>query len=263
MTPPAAINPKGPRQVKLGADPVSWASSYLNTSVGSKILVACSGLALTAFLIVHMVGNLKIFDGPDALNSYAYFLKHELGAYLWAARIGLLALFLAHVVLALKLSARSRQARPIRYISQQSAQASLASRSMLYTGIVILAFVILHLAHFTFGWVHEYRYADGTTVNYLDKLDEHGRHDVYSMVIAGFTTPWLAVTYLICQLLIGIHLSHGIQSTIQTLGLKSVRFAPAWTWLGYAVALTIVLGNCAIVLAVWTGVVPAGSAPVQ
>lgn len=251
----AAINPKGPRRPKPGADPAAWAGTYLGSTVGSKVVVALTGLGLTGFVIGHMVGNLKIFNGQDAINGYAYFLKHELGAFLWAARLGLLGLFLAHLFLALKLSARSRAARPVGYIAQRSAQASIASRTMLYTGVVILLFLLLHLAHYTFAWVHGAE-VNGQTVNYLDLKDEKGRHDVYSMTVAGFTTPWLSITYLVCQVLIGVHLSHGIQSTIQTLGLKGTRFAPAWVWLGYAGAGLVVVGNSAIVLAVWAGVVP-------
>ena len=262
MSTSAAINPKGSRQLKPGADPAAWAATYLGSTVGSKVVVALTGLGLTAFVIGHMVGNLKIFNGQDAINGYAYFLKHELGAYLWAARLGLLGLFVAHLVLALKLKARSAAARPVGYVFQQTAEASIASRTMLYTGIVILLFLLLHLAHYTFAWVHT---ADvgGQAVNYLELTDEKGRHDVYSMMVAGFTTPWLSITYLACQVLIGVHLSHGLQSTIQTLGLKNARFDPAWAWLGYSVTGLIVVGNCAIVLAVWTGVVPPVPTPVK
>lgn len=250
MSSTAAINPKGPRQPKPGADPAAWAKTYLGSTVGSKVVVALTGLGLTGFVVGHMVGNLKIFNGRDAINGYAYFLKHELGAFLWAARLGLLALFVAHLFLALKLKARSAAARPIGYVARRTAQASIASRTMLYTGVVILLFLLLHLAHFTFLWLHE---AD---VHPQELPDGSKRPDVYSMMVAGFSTPWLSLTYLVCQVLIGVHLSHGIQSTIQTLGLKGTRFAPAWVWLGYAVAALVVVGNCAIVLAVWTGVVP-------
>lgn len=259
----SAINPKGPRQSKPGADPAAWAGTYLGSTVGSKVVVALTGLGLTGFVIVHMVGNLKIFNGPDAINGYAYFLKHELGAFLWAARLGLLALFVGHVVLALKLKARSAAARPVGYVAHRTAQASIASRTMLWTGIVILLFLLLHLAHYTFGYVHEAVGPDGQAVNYLDLRDAKGQHDVYSMTVAGFTTPWLSITYLVCQVLIGVHLSHGIQSTFQTLGLKGTRFAPAWVWLGYTVAGLVVVGNCAIVVAVWTGVIPPVAAAVK
>jgi succinate dehydrogenase / fumarate reductase, cytochrome b subunit len=141
-------------------------------------------------------------------------------------------------------------------VYQRAAQASVASQTMLWTGIVILLFVLLHLAHYTFGWVHEADLGGGKHINYLELKDAKGQHDVYSMMVAGFRTMWLSAVYLVCQVLIGVHLSHGIQSTIQTLGLKGTRFAPAWVWLGYAVAALVVVGNSAIVLAVWTGFIP-------
>lgn len=251
-----AINPKGPRRPKPGADPAAWAETYLASTVGAKVLVALTGLGLTGFVVFHMVGNLKLFAGPDAINGYAYFLKHELGAYLWAGRLGLLALFAVHLALAFRLKAKSVAARPVGYVYQRSAQATLASQTMIWTGVVILLFVVLHLAHFTFGWVAEVELPNGQHVNYLELKDADGRHDVYSMMVAGFRNPVVALFYIVCQLLIGVHLSHGIQSTVQTLGLKNGRFAPAWVGLGYAVAAGIVIGNCAIVLAAWTGFIP-------
>ncbi|MCZ2343317.1 MAG: succinate dehydrogenase cytochrome b subunit [Bacteroidales bacterium] len=252
----AAIKPKGARVVPPDAGPETWACHYLSSTVGSKVLVAVTGLLLVGFVVFHMIGNLKLLFGRDDVNAYAHFLKHGLGPLLWIARGGLLAVFVVHLALAFRLQLRASAARPIGYVYQRSAQATPQSRTMLMTGIVVGLFVLFHLAHFTFGWVHSADIGGGRQSDYLHLLDEQGRHDVYSMVVAGFRTPWLSILYIVAQLVLFCHLSHGIQSTIQSLGLKASRFAPVWSGLGYATAATILIGNVAIVLAVWIGLVP-------
>ena len=250
-----AINPKGPRILEPDATPATWAQTYLTSTVGAKVLVAITGLSLTLFVLFHMLGNLKIFFGAESINEYAHFLKHSLGAYLWIARIGLLTVFVLHVCLTIWLKAKTNAARPISYNYHRTAQATIQSRTMLTTGLLILAFVIFHLAHYTFAWVTEVENPDGTLTNYLKLKDEYGHHDVYRMLVAGFQVSWIAAIYLFYQLTLLLHLSHGLQSSIQTLGLKGTRFAPVWVALGYLVTFTIVGGNCAIIVAVWTGLI--------
>jgi succinate dehydrogenase / fumarate reductase cytochrome b subunit len=253
----SAINPKGPRVVAKAMTAGDWAESYLGSSVGQKIITALTGLGLGAFLIFHMIGNLKMFNGPEAINHYAYILKHELGAIIWIARGGLLALVLVHIFLALRLKMRSANARPIGYAYKRTAQATPASLSMTYTGLVVGAFIVFHLAHFTFAWVHDVPAPGGGMTNYLElKYTMHDGlqvHDVYAMVIAGFRTPWISSLYLVAQILLFIHLSHGFQSALTTLGLVSKRFQPAAKAAGIGLAAVILLGNTAIVAAVWGG----------
>jgi succinate dehydrogenase / fumarate reductase cytochrome b subunit len=261
---PSAVSPKGPRVYTATQSPRAWASTFLGSTVGHKIVTALTGLGLAAFVVFHLIGNLKVLPGGpesrDAINAYADFLKHDLGVLLWLFRGGLLAIFVVHVALTLRLKARTAAARPVPYVHQQSVQASLASRTMLATGVVILLFTLLHLAHFTFAWVHDVQRPDGTWTNYLDLRDEKGRHDVYAMMVAGFSTGWLSVVYLVAQVVIAVHLSHGVASSLQTLGLVGRRFTPVARWLGYAVALTVFAGNAAIVIAIWAGFVgPVGS----
>lgn len=256
----AAIHPKGPRRGTLGTGALHWVDSRLGSTVGRKVLVAITGLALSAFVVFHMIGNLKMFSGPESVNRYAHFLKHDLGVLLWVARGGLLLLFVLHLYLAIRLKLRAVAARPIAYEMQRTAQATIASRTMIWTGLVILAFVAFHLAHYTLAWVHDIPDADGRgTTNYLDmkyRLPNGEQiHDVYAMMIAGFTTSWIAAIYLVAQILLFIHLSHGIQSALSTLGLVGKEFANAAKWLGYFIAATILIGNVAIVIAVWTGYV--------
>ncbi|MFO0825391.1 MAG: succinate dehydrogenase cytochrome b subunit [Gemmataceae bacterium] len=203
-----------------------------------------------------MIGNLKVFQGPDSINAYAYFLKHSLGALIWIARAGLLGLVLLHIGLALRLQFRSGAARPVAYEYAKPVQATVASRTMMWSGIVVGLFILFHLAHFTFAFVTEVQLPSGETVNYLELKDEQGRHDVYSMVVAGFSEPWLVALYVVSQVVLFVHLLHGIQSSFQTLGLKNRRFAPLIKALGFALALTILVGNLVIVLGVMAGLAP-------
>jgi succinate dehydrogenase / fumarate reductase, cytochrome b subunit len=259
MASPTAA-PRHPKDPPV-ADSSSRAGAFLralfDSSVGAKILVALTGLGLTGFVVFHMIGNLTVFHGRDAVNAYAEFLKHELGLLLWIARAGLSAIFVLHIVLAVRLKLRSVAARPVAYQFRPDIQATTASRTMIWTGIVVGLFTLFHLAHFTFGWVKGAEVEPGKVVNYLDLRDSKGRHDVYSMVVAGFTNPWLVAVYIVAQLALFMHLMHGVQSSFQTLGLKNRRSGRAIWWLGFAVPLTVLVGNLAIVGGVWSGVVPA------
>ncbi len=254
-----AINPKGAPVTTRGGDFGTWVETYLTSSVGSKILVALTGLGLSTFVVFHMIGNLKIFGGPDAINAYAYFLKHELGVLLWLARAGLLGIFLIHLYLAVRLQTNASSARPVPYMFQKPAQASLSSQTMLLTGVVIGMFTLFHLAHYTFAWVHAADLGNGRHIPYLDLMQElpdgTKRHDVYSMMVAGFRTPWIAILYIVSQFFLAVHLSHGVQSSLRTLGLVGKRFLPVAQGLGYTVAAVVLVGNLAIVVAVWSGYV--------
>ncbi len=254
----AAIHPKGPRQETGTSNPLTWVCDYLCSSVGQKILVGITGLLLVTFVLFHMIGNLKMFAGQESINKYAYFLKHDLGALIWIARAGLLGVFVLHLTLALWLKTRAAAARPIGYAYTGNAQATPQSKTMLQTGLVVGVFVLFHLAHFTFATVHSVPSPDGKgETNYLDLQyrmpDGKMVHDVYSMVIAGFRTPWISTVYLLCQLVLFVHLSHGIQSAFQSLGLVNRRFVKVARLLGYGIAGAVLAGNFAIVIAVWGG----------
>jgi succinate dehydrogenase / fumarate reductase cytochrome b subunit len=227
----------------------------LGTTVGSKFLVALTGLALTGFVLAHMTGNLLLFKGRDALNSYALFLKDR-GALLWLARIGLLAAFVLHIVLAIRLTLRNRAARPERYVYEHTVQATYASRTMIWSGLALLAFVIFHLLHYTFGAVLATA-PDGT--NFFDlseslaqasPRDPARRHDVYAMTIYGFRNVPVSIAYVIAQVFLGLHLWHGIGSTFQSLGWNSPRWNPLIVTVGRSLAALVTLGNIAMPLAV-------------
>lgn len=234
------------------------------STLAAKYWMAVTGFLLVGFVIVHMVGNLQIFAGPDKINAYAKMLK-DLGPLLWVARGVLLAVFLLHIYLALTLSKRNRAARPSKYVYQRTLKASPASRYMLLTGLVILAFVIFHLAHYTLGLVQQITVVDAAgqakTVSLLDLHDEKGRHDVYAMLLFGFRQWPIVVAYLVAQIILVLHLYHGASSMFQSLGINHPRYNWLLHRVGLAVAVLIGAGNLAMPLAVFFGLVGAGYQP--
>jgi succinate dehydrogenase / fumarate reductase cytochrome b subunit len=221
-------------------------SLTLGSSIGKKVLVALTGAALVLFVLGHMIGNLLIFAGPEAINEYGHFLKtagHGMGV--WVARIGLLACALIHIVLTIQLTKENRAARADRYGYPATIQASRSSRIMILSGLTLLAFIIYHILHFTAHVANDYGTYTTTLKNGVVV------HDVYRMVLAGF--PWwpASLFYLIAMGLLCSHLSHGVSSMFQTLGLTSPRTLPLFKTFGWAYALLIFVGNLAIVLAVW------------
>jgi succinate dehydrogenase / fumarate reductase, cytochrome b subunit len=255
-------HPKGPVETADGPAAGPYLQSVLESTVGGKVLIGLTGAGLFGFVLFHMIGNLKLLSGPDSINGYAYFLKHDLGALLWIARAGLLVIFVLHIALAIRLKRRAAAARPVAYVHQASAQAGFASRSMLWTGIIIGLFTLFHVAHFTFGWVTGVETRDPQTgqmvwTNYVDLKDARDplRHNVYEMMVSGFNNVLLASLYIVVQVVLFVHLRHGIPSMFQTLGLKNARFRGPIDLLGLVLALTILVGNVTIVLAVQLGYV--------
>jgi succinate dehydrogenase / fumarate reductase, cytochrome b subunit len=233
-----------------------WLFAALGTTVGSKYIVALTGLGLTGFVVLHMAGNLLIFRGRDALNSYALFLKDR-GALLWLARGGLLTMFVLHIWLAVRLTLRNRAARPTRYAYADTVQASWASRTMIWSGLVILAFVIFHLMHYTFGLVAATA-PNGTNYLHLhESLDPAQRHDVYAMTVYGFRNVAVSIAYIVAQVFLGLHLSHGVSSTFQSLGWTAPRWWKVIRIVGLTIALMVVIGNIAMPVAVMAGLVGA------
>jgi succinate dehydrogenase / fumarate reductase cytochrome b subunit len=244
------------RQIQTNSVPsrqglAAWISPFLQSSVGGKYLVAVTGLILTIFVVVHMLGNLQVFFGPDFINAYAVSLKKNQGL-LWTMRLGLLAAFTLHIVMALWLNWKARQARPIAYAFEKTVQASFASRHMVLTGLVILVFTVFHIAHFTLGVVPGASTSDGG-VNYLRLQDNAGRPDVYSMMIYGFHNPVVAILYLVAQAILFLHLTHGVASMFQSVGLNAPRAQRLIRTIAWAVALVVCLGNAGIVAGVWLG----------
>jgi succinate dehydrogenase / fumarate reductase cytochrome b subunit len=217
--------------------------SPLSTSIGSKTVMAITGLLLFGFVVAHMVGNLQVFAGPEKLNAYAKMLK-DLGPLLWAMRLGLLGIFLTHVATAFVIHRANTAARPVAYVSAKPQVTTYAARTMFWSGLLVLAFVVYHLAHFTFGWLAPAQF---------DLRDAAGRHDVYAMVVLGFRVPAIAVSYVVAQAVLAMHLSHGLSSAFQTLGVTHPRLAFLKAGFGKAVAAVIFLGNVSMPLAALFG----------
>ena len=238
----------------------------LKSSIGAKWVMALTGLGLLGFVIAHMAGNLQVFAGRDKLNAYAEGLQ-KLGPILWAARLGLLAMFAIHVVTALRVASANKAARPVPYATLQPQVTSYAARTMVMSGLIVLAFVVYHLAHFTFGWTNpdhfkaqEMAYAVGSVADATRgaqgaPLHSYMRHDVYEMVVRGFQVWWISALYVIAQAVLCLHISHGASSALQTLGVTHPALECLKDKLGPAVAILIFLGNTSIPAAILLGLV--------
>lgn len=233
----------------------------LRSSLARKYLMAATGLLLVGFVVVHMLGNLKAFSGADALNHYAHLLKSRAWA-LWVFRAGLLAIALVHVGCGITLALENRRARPQPYVRLKTIQASVASLSMLGSGLVVGAFVLFHVLHLTVqvGGFQEYAklkspIADAPGILQALAPVEPGRSypDVYEMIVHAFSVPWIVLVYLVGVGALGLHLSHGFQSVFQTLGWRSDAAGPFLTGLARVLALAIVLGMASVPAAVLCG----------
>jgi succinate dehydrogenase / fumarate reductase, cytochrome b subunit len=216
-----------------------------HSTLGKKYIMAVTGLALFVFVIAHMAGNLQIFLGREPLNAYAVFLKSQ-PALLWAARLGLLAVTLLHIVSAVQLVRRNRAARPVKYAVGKPPISTIANRTLILSGLIILAFIIYHLLHFTLGVTHPEDFALRDPLN---------QHDVYGMVVAGFSSPLVSAFYIIAMALLCLHLSHGVSSMFQSLGIRNNVYDRSFDRFAKTAAAIIFIGNSAIPVAVLAGLV--------
>jgi succinate dehydrogenase / fumarate reductase cytochrome b subunit len=208
---------------------MSWFATYVRSSVGAKHLMAVTGLLLFLFAIVHMIGHLQMFGGPDMYNRYAHFLQ-ELWEVKWPVRAGLLGLLVVHVILALGLVARNRAARPVGYAMYKPAVSSPIGRAMALTGLFVFVFLAFHILHFTLGQVQP---------GYFHVMDPKDRWDAYSMFVHGFQSPAIYVVYLAGIALLAMHLGHGAASWLQSLGLRHPKYPTDRLGRGLAVALFV------------------------
>ncbi len=210
--------------------------AFAKSSIGRKIIVALTGLALVLFLAGHLLGNLLIFAGEEAFNEYAHFLHTFLhGMGVWIARIGLLVCFVVHIWFTVLLTKENKAARP-KYAHDATVQAPKSSRIMIWSGLTILAFVIFHILHFT--------------VRTDSELATIGEESPWRMVIEGFQNPLVVIFYVIAMTLLCSHLSHGVASIFQTLGLRSKKTAGSIKALAKIYAVVIYLGFISIPLAI-------------
>ena len=230
---PSAARPAPPRR------------PLLSSSIGRKWIVALTGICLILFVIGHMLGNFTFFFGPDWINAYAEHLQ-GLGFFLWVIRIALLAVVGTHILFTILLWHENMRANPGKYAVRNTLETTLYARSMRLTGLVVLAFIIFHVVHFTWqGFNPETRLWH----------DAEGRHDVYRMMVAGFSNVPVSGFYILAVGLLAMHLSHGIASLFQTLGLSTARMRPRYElaariigWLIFAgfasIPLSVLIGYC-------------------
>lgn len=225
--------------------------SYWSSSIGKKLIVALTGLALVLFLAGHMSGNLVLFLGQDAFNAYAQFLHGVLhGVGIWFARIGLLAAVGLHIVATISLTRQNRSARK-QYEHPATIQASKSSLIMVWSGLTILLFVVYHLMHFTIRVGNEYdNPALYTDAAYLASTGEF-RHDAFKMVIDGFSVWYVVLFYILAVTALCSHLGHGVASIFQTLGLRSKRSASAIDLVSKGYSAAIWLGFVSIPVAIY------------
>lgn len=222
------------------------------STIGKKVIMAVTGFILVGFVVVHMVGNLKMFTGEEHLNAYAGFLRtvgEPLFPYqtlLWVVRIILIVSIVLHLWAATQLTLLDRASRPQRYAVKKKTT-SYASRTMRWGGVIILLFVIYHLLHFTFGVVG---YPEGT----FQHPSPEGAYQTYANVVNGFRMWPVSLFYIFSMGAVGLHLYHGTWSMFQTLGLNSKRWNGLLRNLAVVIALAVFLGNISIPIAVLAGI---------
>lgn len=229
-------------------------STQLNSPIGKKLITGITGLGLTIFVLMHMIGNLSMFSGDDAYNLYAHFLM-SLGPLLYAIEAGLLLFFLAHVVNGFKIWLGKRKARPQAYAVYKSAggpsMQTPASRSMIITGIILLVFTVFHLISFKFG--------PGGPGNgdaaYLTTIDGVEMRDLAKLVREKFATSWYTFGYTAIMLLLVTHLRHGVWSALQSLGAMRPSLSPVVYTIGGLLGLGIGLGFIVMPLAIYFGMI--------
>ena len=222
-----------------------------STAVGKKYVMGLTGIAMMGFVFFHMIGNLKMYQGAEAFDSYAAFLKKLLyplapkETVLWVLRGGLITMLILHLHAAFSLTVLNRTARPVKYQSKRDYQiATFASRSMRWSGIIVLAFLVWHLLDLTFG-----------VTNTVGTNGEFVREDVYDNVVRSFDRIPVAIFYVIANILLGIHLFHGAWSIFQSLGWNNPRFNTWRRAFATGFAAIIVVGNVSFPIAVMAGVV--------
>lgn len=224
---------------------MAWFPDLYRSAVGKKAVMGATGIVLFAFVLGHMLGNLKLYLGPEAYNGYARFLRTvgepvvPANVLLWLVRLVLIACVLLHVAAAWQLTRLSRAARPAAYVAGARIHTTYASRTMRWGGVIILLFVVYHLLHFTWGIVHP-SFIPG---------------DVYHNVVTGFQVWWVALFYVAAQLALGLHLYHGLWSMFQSLGWNHPRFNLWRNGFAHAFAWIVTTGNISFPVAVLTGLI--------
>jgi succinate dehydrogenase cytochrome b subunit len=236
-----ASSSRGPAR-KFSRNPIA---AFYQSSIGKKVIVAITAIPLVLYVFAHLGGNLLLYFGQNAINTYAQFLR-DLGPLLWVARIVLIAALVMHLTATIQLVIENRQAKPQKYAVAGFQTSTWASRTMIVTGLIVLCFVIYHLLHFTFMTTHP---------EFRELHDAQGRHDTYRMVILGFQQPLVSAFYLLSMFLLFAHLSHGLASLSQTLGINNRKLFAGISTTGRFLAWVVFVGFASIPVAVLLGIV--------
>lgn len=213
--------------------------SLYRSTVGKKIIMAVTGVVLYGFIVTHVVANLLSYQGPAKINAYSAFL-HSTGELLWVARGGLLIALVLHVLAAYQLTVLDRAARPVAYAKKVPQSSTVAARTMRWGGALLLAFIIYHLLHFTFGTVHP-SFTEGNP---------------YLNIVTGFNGhPLVSWFYILAMVALGFHLYHGGSALFQSLGLSHPSWNPDRQRLMRVVAALIAIGFAAIPVGVMLGAI--------
>ena len=214
--------------------------AFWGSTIGKKVVMAATGLIGVGFVVGHMLGNLQVFLGPARFNAYAHFLR-SLGELLWVVRIVLIIAVVLHVIAAVQLSRRRLVARPIGYKQgSQHEVSTLASRTIRWGGALLLAFIVFHILHFTTRSV----------------FHDYSATDVYGNVIRGFRVWWVVGFYVSAMVALGLHLYHGIWSSLRTLGASTASASPLKRPIAAAIAIVVWLGFTVIPIAIFAGLFP-------
>ena len=228
----------------IAINPVHRVVRFYEAPIGKKVIMALTGVILFGYVIAHLLGNLQIFAGPDQINKYAAFLHNPANAgFLWVARLALLVAVGMHILASIQLWKMKNDARPVAYVKKQDPAASYASRTMMWSGPIVAAFVIFHILHLTVGAVLP--------------LQEIGPNepDVRANVISGFSNPLVSGFYILAIVLLCMHLYHGLWSMFQSLGFSHPKYTPKLKTGAAIFAWLIAIGNISIPLAVLAGIV--------
>ncbi len=213
------------------------------SSVGRKIIMAVTGIVLVGFVCVHLLGNSSMFVGADAINAYAQKL-HSLGPFVWVFRLVMLVAFALHIAFGIQLTLENKAATPEANVQVKRLKTGFGAETMIVSGLVMLAFVIYHLLHFTVRVTNPEIYVP---------LGDHGMVDVYFMVVNGFKSVLPVIIYLAGMLFLFLHVSHGFQSLFQTLGLSNDKSLPVTGMVSKLVGFVLLLGYIAIPLSIVFG----------
>lgn len=213
--------------------------------IAKKITMAITGLIMLLYLIAHLIGNLLIFKGPSGINSYAMTLR-EFGLLLWIIRIIMLTAFLLHLTFAIQVTLENKKARPLSYKFKKHIRSTFASRNMIWTGVIIGLYLIYHLLNFTFPVI-------SPTLSAKRNLDIFQRPDIFSMVFMNFKKTGVSFIYATGLTALAFHLSHGIQSLFQTLGLNNEHTLPVMVKAAIVVSIILLIGFLSIPTSISTG----------